>query len=109
MNILVITDDFYPNKAGIAHTITTLCKYFRKREHKLYIVNPYYKAKNVFNIFEQKTYKLIDFLRFFGNKKNLYTLLLSITKIFQDKKIKLFYRINLILYLFTKPIIFRLS
>lgn len=103
MNILVITDDFYPSKAGIAHTITTLCKYFRSREHKLYIVNPYYKAKDVFNIFEQKNHNLIDFLRLFKNKKRVFTLLYSFLKIYQDKKINLFHRINLILYLISKP------
>ncbi|MFX1570565.1 MAG: glycosyltransferase family 4 protein [Promethearchaeota archaeon] len=103
MNILVITDDFYPSKAGIAHTINTLCKYFQGREHKLYIVNPFYKAKNIYDILEHRKHSVLDFIKLFKNKRKIFTLLYSFLKIYRFKKIKLFYRINLILYLLSKP------
>ena len=55
MEILLITDDFYPNLGGVAHTLMNLYKYIEEKGHTLYILNPYYKSRNIF--------KTITFLR----------------------------------------------
>ena len=75
MNIFLITDNFYPNKGGIAHTLKCFCKKFREKEHKLYIVNPYFKSINIFNVLRFKNYKTVDILKYFRNKDKLFIFL----------------------------------
>ena len=70
MNILLITDDFYPMKGGISHTLRNLCIKLRKTQYNLYIVNPLYKAKNIFNILSIKHVNWINVIRYFKKKKN---------------------------------------
>jgi len=103
MKILLITDNFYPNLGGIAHTLTTLCKEIRKTPHTLVIINPHFKGTNIYNILKKQEHELTKIFQILRNKENIQLFLISIIKILKDKKIKLAHRINLILYLFTKP------
>ncbi|MFX1311002.1 MAG: glycosyltransferase family 4 protein [Promethearchaeota archaeon] len=103
MNILLITDNFYPRKGGIAHALNSLCKSFHNKEHKLYVINPYYKEKRIFNIIDNKDYNLKEIFKSIKKKKFWYYTFHSIYKILVNDNIKLFHRINLILYLFEKP------
>ncbi|MFW9827317.1 MAG: glycosyltransferase family 4 protein [Candidatus Thorarchaeota archaeon] len=103
MNILLITDDFYPNQGGIAHTLRCMCKSFKETKHKLFIINPFYKGKDIYNILKFKNYSLSEAFKFILNKTSIYYLIYSILAIIRDKKIKLSERVNLVLYLFTKP------
>jgi glycosyltransferase involved in cell wall biosynthesis len=103
MNILLISDSFYPQKGGIAHTLRCLCKSIRETTHNLFIINPFYKEKDIYDILSFRCYSFSEFFKFMLNKTSLYYLIFSILTILRDKKIKLFERVNLILYLFTKP------
>ncbi len=103
MKILLITDNFYPNLGGIAHTLTTFCKEIRKTNHTLFVINPYFKATYIFNILKTQEYGLKNIIQIVRNKKKIRYFLISIVKTLKDKKINLTDRINLILYLFSKP------
>ncbi len=103
MNILLISDDFYPKQGGIAHTLRCLCKSFKETKHNLYIINPFYRSINIYNVLKFKKLKFLEIFKFFFKYINIYVLIQSIRAVIIDKKIKLFDRINLILYLFTKP------
>ena len=104
MKIALITTDFYPNYGGIAHTLISLCKLIRlKEEHVLYVFNPNYEGKNIFRCIDNNYYKLKDIFLLF-NKKRLFKLtLLSLWKIFSNKKISMSERRIMILYLLIKP------
>ena len=58
MNILLITDDFYPNFGGVANVLWNLYKFFQNKEHKLLIFNPYSKFENVYKEVIIKNYVL---------------------------------------------------
>lgn len=103
MNILLISDDFYPKKGGIAHTLRCLCKSIRETNHNLFIINPFHKGKDIYDILKFRNYNFLEFFKFILNKTNVYYLIFSILTIIRDKKVKLSERVNLILYLFTKP------
>ena len=108
MNILLFTDDFYPNLGGISNVLLNLYKQFEDREETLFLFNPYTKGKNLFDNLIKKNLKLLEFGHLL-RKKNFYiSTLLSLWSILRDKKIPFSHRIKLILYLFTKPKMFRL-
>jgi len=108
MNIVLFTDDFYPNLGGISNVLLNLYKQFEDREETLFLFNPYTKGKNLFDNLIKKHLNLREF-GYFLRKKNFYIYtLLSFWSILRDKKIPFSQRIKLILYLFTKPKMFRL-
>ena len=108
MNIVLFTDDFYPNLGGISNVLLNLYKQFEDREETLFLFNPYSKGKNLFDNLIIKNLSLREFGHLL-RKKNFYIYtLLSLWSILRDKKIPFSQRIKLILYLFTKPKIFRL-
>jgi hypothetical protein len=72
MNILLIINDFFPNKAGIAHSINSLCKLFPKKDHTLFIINPFYKGNNIFPLFIKNAHILIDIPKFLKKKYPFY-------------------------------------
>lgn len=103
MNIVLITDDFYPNLGGIANVLGNLYKFFQFEEHELYIFNPFSKGKNLYNILNKTQYSLKHLLAFL-KKKNFYSYtFFSFWKILLDNKISFSHRIKLILYLILKP------
>lgn len=106
MNILLITDDFYPNLGGVSDMLTNLCKFFKLHSDRLFVFNPYFKSKNISNILERKEYSLTDLGNFFFKRKNIYYAFYSFLKIFQDKKVPFSHRFKLILYLTLKIKIF---
>lgn len=99
MKIALFTYQFYPKYGGISHTTTSLCKVFRGKNHILYIFNPYYKGKNIYNILDKKGYKLKDIFILLKSKQLLYFLILAVWKIVNDKKIVLGDRIKMVLFL----------
>ena len=108
MNIVLFTDDFYPNLGGISNVLLNLYKQFDDREETLFVFNPFSKGKNLFDKLIKKNLTLREFGHLL-RKKNFYSYtLLSLWSILRDKKISFSQRIKLILYLFTKSKIFRL-
>ena len=107
INIVLFTDDFYPNLGGISDVLLNLYKQFDKQEETLFLFNPYTKGKNLYNNLI-KDISLREF-SYLLKKKSFYTYtLLSFWSILRDKKILFSHRLKLILYLFTKPKIFKL-
>lgn len=103
MNIVLVTDDFYPNLGGIAHTLMNLYNGFRDKEHILYIFNPYSKGPRLFNIVNTKDYILKDLAFFLRHRKFYYFIIYSFWKIVIDKRTPVSHRLKTILYLIGKP------
>ena len=107
MNILLVTDDFYPRFGGISHTLRCLCLFIRKTPHNLYIFNPFYKGQNIFDTLDfKRDPSILEIFNFFRSWKNLNFTYRLIKKTFSLKKLKFSKRVNLILYLFLKPKLF---
>ncbi|MBY9005953.1 MAG: glycosyltransferase family 4 protein, partial [Candidatus Lokiarchaeota archaeon] len=93
---------FFPEKGGIPHTINSMCKYFKYKEHTLIILNPNYKGENIHKLLN-KTYSFKKLLKI-GLKKSFPRGLITIFKsLLKDRKISLFERINFIMFLLSKP------
>ena len=105
INTVLFTDDFYPNLGGISDILLNLYNQFENQEENLFLFNPYTKGKNLFdtirlNVNSQEFNNLLK-------KKNFYKyILLSLWSIMRDIKIPFSERIQLILYLITKPKMF---
>ncbi|MEJ2249426.1 MAG: glycosyltransferase family 4 protein [Candidatus Lokiarchaeota archaeon] len=99
MKIAMITFEFYPKFGGISHTSQNLCKSFKKKNEKLYIFNPFYKGKNIFDILTKRTYKFSDYPSMLLKKKNRRLLLFVIKRIVTSDRILLFDKLKIILYL----------
>lgn len=102
MNILLITDDFFPWKGGISQHLTSLCKMFNKKNHTLFVFNPCYKnKKNIFDVIDKSDYGIKDF---FFQKGKFYLLFAYILwNILIDYRTKLSHRIKIILYAIKNP------
>ena len=103
MNIVLFTDDFYPNLGGIADVLMNIYKQFEDREENLFLFNPYLAGKNLFNTL---TVDNLGLKRFgsLAKKKIFYRyMLLSFWSILRDKKIPFFHRLKIMAYLFIKP------
>ena len=103
MKIALISFEFYPSIGGVSRHLTSFCKAFHGTNHQLYVFNQGYNGKNIFDILERKNYSLQDIVLFFKNKQFLYYLILSIRKIFTDKRVSLSQRLKIILYFILKP------
>ncbi len=102
MKVLLLTFGFYPEKGGVPHTINSMCKYFKKKEHTLIILNPNYNSKNIYKLLNKK-YSFKKFLKI-GIKKRFPRICIKIFKILlKNKNISLFHKINFIIYLLLKP------
>lgn len=103
MKIALITDNYYPKLGGIATTLYNLQKHFLNKDHEFYTYNPYLNGKYEYKIKNLKRFPISDIKTFIKHRKFYYFFILSIWKIIRDKKINLSHKINLILYLFSKP------
>ncbi len=108
MNIVLFTDDFYPNLGGISNVLLNLYKQFENREETLFLFNPYSKGINLFDNLITENLSLGEFGHLLRKKNFYFYTLLSFWSVLRDKKIPFSHRIKLILYLFTKPKIYRL-
>jgi len=104
MKICLLASEFYPVYGGIGRFFTDMCKTFRDKEEKLFIFNRTYRGKNIFDILEYtKIFNLRDLLALFKKRKHILYFLNSIWKILTAKKLKVYYKLSMILYLFIKP------
>ena len=103
MKIALISFEFYPSIGGVSSHLTGFCKAFHGSDHQLYVFNQGYKGKNIFDILERKNYSLKDVVSSFKNKQFLSYLILSLRKIFADKRVSLSQRLKIILYFMIKP------
>lgn len=104
MKICLIASEFYPTYGGIGRVFTDMCKAFRDKKEKLFIFNRDYRGKNIFNVLDStKNYYLRDLLVLFKKRKHLFYFLLSIWKIIASKKLKIYFKLNMLLYLFIQP------
>ncbi|MBD3211519.1 MAG: glycosyltransferase [Candidatus Lokiarchaeota archaeon] len=100
MNILIITDDFYPNKGGIAHTICNLYKYLKKNNINPIIINPHISGNNIHKLILKRIDNLESILiQFFRKLKNIFFLVYCIIRIIFYRKIEFSNRLGIILYL----------
>ncbi|MFW9882146.1 MAG: glycosyltransferase family 4 protein [Candidatus Thorarchaeota archaeon] len=103
MKIALITYEFYPRSGGISHALTSMCKSFQDKEHKIYVFNPFYKAIRIFNILDKNIYKIKDILLLLQKKKFFHISLMSIWSIIKTKKISSTDKLMIILNLLLKP------
>ena len=104
MKICLLASEFYPVYGGIGRFFTDMCKTFRDKEEKLFIFNRTYRGKNAFDILKYtKIFKLRDLLALFKKRKHILYFLYSIWKILTAKKLKIYFKLSMLLYLFIKP------
>lgn len=106
MRILLFTHDFYPNIGGVANVMLNLYNNFKDKPDTLFIINPFSKGENLFDILINEDVNLRDFAYLLRKRKFYFFTLFSFWKILQSKKIALSHRIKLIIYYFTKPKLF---
>ncbi|HEC37024.1 hypothetical protein LCGC14_1341790 [marine sediment metagenome] len=103
MNILLITDDFYPNFGGVANVLWNLYKFFQNKEHKLLIFNPYSKFENVYKEVIIKNYVLKDLACFLREREFYYYVIYSFWKVIKDKNTPFSHRLKILMFLIFKP------
>lgn len=104
MKICLLVSEFYPVYGGIGRFFTDMCKAFRDKEEKLFIFNRTFRGKNVFDILEYtKIFKLRDLLSLFKKRIHILYFLNSIWKILTAKKLKIYFKLNMLMYLFIRP------
>jgi glycosyltransferase involved in cell wall biosynthesis len=103
MKVALISFEFYPSIGGVSRHLTSFCKAFRGTTHQLYIFNQGFEGNNIFDILERKNYSLKDVFLHFKKKQFLYTLILSIRKIFSDKQISFSDKLKILFYFAIKP------
>ncbi|MFX1388572.1 MAG: glycosyltransferase family 4 protein [Promethearchaeota archaeon] len=103
MKIVLITDIFFPYLGGITHTLVNLYNFIQEKGEEIYIFNPTYKDKNIFNVMNNRKDTIRNLLKIFNKKKFYFYLIHSFWKILRDKKISQFHRLNIISYLIIKP------
>ena len=103
MNILLITDDFYPNFGGVANVLWNLYKFIQNKEHKLLIFNPYTKCENVYKQVIKKNYELRDLAYFLQKKEFLFYVINSFWHVIRDKRTPFSHRLKIIMFLILKP------
>ncbi|MHA1374799.1 MAG: glycosyltransferase family 4 protein [Promethearchaeota archaeon] len=106
MNILLITDEFYPNVGGIANVLVNLCKFFQSNEHKIHVINPYINGKDIHKKLILKDYEIKHFLQFLYRKNFIKYTIYAVWKTIRIKNIPFSNRVKLLLYFLTKPKIF---
>ncbi len=99
MKIALITYPFYPQIGGVAHTLTCLCKSFQNTEHDLFVFNPSFRGKKIFDslinvnlLKKSKISVLIKIVKF--SKRNFNIITKVFWKIIKNKKYrgKFFYQ-----------------
>jgi len=106
MNILLITDEFYPNVGGIANVLVNLCKFFRSNEHKIHVINPYIDGKDIHKKLILKDYEIKHFFQILYRRNVIKYSMYAVWKILFTKNIPFPNRVKLLLYFLTKPKIF---
>jgi len=106
MNILLITDDFYPNFGGVANVLWNLYKYLQNTEHKLLVFNPYSKFENVYKEVSKKNYELKDLTYFLRKREFCYHAIYSFLTVIKDKHTPFSQRLKILMFLILKPKIF---
>lgn len=103
MNVILLTDDFYPNLGGVANVQWNIYKFFQNKEHKLLVFNPYFKCKNVFKEIIKKSYELKDLAHFLQKKKFYYYVIYSFWSVIKDNRTPFSHRLKILMYLMLKP------
>ncbi len=104
MKICLLASEFYPFYGGIGKHFTDMCKAFKVKKEQLFIFNGSYSGKNIFNLLDTtKNYNLRDLLVLFKKREYFFYFLLSIWKMLTAKKLKIYFKLNMLLYLFIKP------
>ena len=103
MNILLITDDFYPNLGGVANVLWNLYKSFQNKEHKLIIFNPYSKCENVYKWVSKENYELKDLAHVLREREFYYYVIYSFWNVIRDKRTPFSHRLKILMYLIFKP------
>ena len=105
MNVLMITDDFYPKVGGVANVLTNLHKFFQTENHEMYVINPYSTGNKVFKKLKISS-KASELLYYLRKKEFILNTTYSLWKIISSMEIPFSYRIKLILHFITKPQVF---
>jgi len=103
MNILLITDDFYPNFGGVANVLWNLHKSFQNKEHKLFLFNPYSKCENVYKGVIKKNYELKNLAYFLKKREFYYYVIYSFWNVIRDKRTPFSHRLKILMFLIFKP------
>jgi len=103
MNILLITDDFYPNFGGVANVLWNLYKNFQNKEHKFLVFNPYTKCENIYKEVLNKNYELKDLACFLREREFYYYVIYSFWKVIRDKRTPFSHRLKILMFLIFKP------
>ena len=103
MNILLITDDFYPNFGGVANVLWNLHKSFQNKEHELFIFNPYSKFENVYKGVIKKNYKFKDLACFLKKREFYYYVIYSFWNVIRDNHTPFSHRLKILMFLLFKP------
>ncbi len=103
MNILLITDDFYPNFGGVANVLWNLYKFLKNTEHKLLVFNPYSKCENVYKEVIKKNYELKDLAYFLRKREFYYHGIYSFCNVIKDKRTPFSHRLKILMFLILKP------
>ncbi|MFX1420592.1 MAG: glycosyltransferase family 4 protein [Promethearchaeota archaeon] len=81
-----------------------LYKKIQETEHTLYILNPFSKGKNIYNLITTfKQINISDFFFFLKKKNYLFLILFLFWKLIKDKNLSYSHRIKLILFFFSRP------
>ena len=109
MKTVLFTSDFYPNFGGVSNVLTNIYKHFKEKEETLYVFNPFSKGKNLFDdIIGRKNFRLREFGNTLKKRKFYIYTMLSFWSVLRDKNTPFSHRIKIILYLFSRPKMFRL-
>ncbi|MFX0072314.1 MAG: glycosyltransferase family 4 protein [Candidatus Hermodarchaeota archaeon] len=104
MNILLITDDFYPNSGGVAHTMMNLYNFSRLKRQTIFIFNPNINDKDIYkNLKFLKDYTIKHLINSILRRNFLQFALLSAWKIIKDRKIPFSQKMRIILHFLIKP------
>jgi len=101
MNILLITDEFFPYMGGISKHLTNLCRMFDKKKNTLFVFNPCYKNnKNIFDVIDKSAYRIKDF--FHQNVEFYLIFVYVLWKILIDRRTNLAERLKIIIFTLIK-------
>jgi len=103
MRIIVITDDFYPNKGGVAHTLMNFYKFSKKNQLNVTIINPFINKNDFLKKLNKriKNLKILSIECFKAINFNIFIILIS--RLLFNKDINFVDRIKMIIYLFYRP------
>ncbi|MBD3216062.1 MAG: glycosyltransferase [Candidatus Lokiarchaeota archaeon] len=103
MNILIVTDDFYPNRGGIAHTMCNLYTFLKNEDDKVFVINPNMQSGTILKLMNSRVDNLKKIsLRFISKVKNYFFLFYILFSILFYKKVKISHRLSFLIYFFYR-------